>query len=88
MRKGVGMPSLQVRELPDDVHEALARAARAENRSLAQQTVVELRRALDLDTDKQVERRRSILDRLAAQHPVDWTRLADPVELIREDRDR
>lgn len=43
------MPTLQRRDLPDDVYAAIASAARAEQRSLAQQAVVELRRALNLD---------------------------------------
>lgn len=81
------MPSLQVRELPEDVAEALARAAREENRSLAQQTVVELRRALGLPSDA-LARRRAVLDRLASESPVDWTTAADPADLIRQDRDR
>jgi plasmid stability protein len=82
------MPSLQVRDLPDDVHAALVRTARAQHRSVAAQTVVELRRALSLDTDQQIERRRTLLERLAAAHPVDWTQLSDPTGLVREDRDR
>lgn len=81
------MSSLQVRDLPDDVHEALVRSARAENRSIAQQTVVELRRALDLPAS-QPARRRALLDRLAGEHRVDWVELRDPVELVREDRER
>jgi hypothetical protein len=48
--------------------------------------VVELRKALELDTNIELEQRRGLLDRLSAQHPVDWTRLADPTELVREDR--
>ena len=39
------MPTLQIRDLPDDVHQGVIVAARAEQRSLAQQTVVGLRRA-------------------------------------------
>lgn len=82
------MVSLQVRELPDDVHAALVRMARVQNRSVAAQTVVELRRALNLETDQRVERRRALLDRLATAQPVNWALLSDPVELVREDRDR
>lgn len=40
------MPSLQIRELPADLYEALALRARLEQRSLAQQAVTELRRTL------------------------------------------
>ena len=40
------MPSLQIRELPAELYEALALRARLEQRSLAQQAVTELRRTL------------------------------------------
>jgi plasmid stability protein len=38
------MPSLQIRDLPDDVYQALAFCAQQEHRSLALQAVAELRR--------------------------------------------
>jgi plasmid stability protein len=38
------MPSLQIRDLPDDLYQALSFRARQQHRSLAQQAVVELRR--------------------------------------------
>lgn len=85
--KEVVMSSLRVRDLPDDVHEALVRSARAENRSIAQQAVVELRKALDLPVN-QPARRRALLNRLAGEHRVDWVELGDPVGLVREDRER
>ncbi len=40
------MSSLQIRELPAELYEALALRARLEQRSLAQQAVTELRKAL------------------------------------------
>lgn len=40
------MPSLQIRELPTELYEALALRARLEQRSLAQQAVTELRKTL------------------------------------------
>ncbi|WOP17728.1 FitA-like ribbon-helix-helix domain-containing protein [Raineyella sp. LH-20] len=81
------MTSLQVRDLPEDVHTALVRAAAAEHRSVAQQTVVELRKALQVTaTDR--ARRQALLDRLAAQPQMDWEGLTEPADLIREDRDR
>ena len=42
------MPSLQIRDLPDDVYQALALRAEREHRSLAQQAIVELRRIPEL----------------------------------------
>lgn len=54
------MPSLQIRDMPEDVYEALAFRARLEHRSLAQQAVVELRRIPELLAR---ERRMEVLDR-------------------------
>ena len=78
------MPSLQIRELPEDIYEVLAERARREGRSLAQQAVAELRRMAELAA---ADRRRQILD--ALDQPVDEARpaLPDPVALVREDRD-
>jgi antitoxin FitA len=78
------MPTLQIRDLPEDVYQGVAAAARAEQRSLAQQAVVELRRALGLgDADRRlavVEWLRASGRRLPAQAPT-------PELLQREDRD-
>ena len=78
------MPSLQIRELPEDVYEALAERARREGRSLAQQAVAELRRMAELAA---ADRRRQTLE--ALEQSVDEARqpLPDPVALVREDRD-
>ena len=52
------MPSLQIRDLPDDVYQSLAFRAEREHRSLAQQAVVELRRIPELSFhwDDSIER--------------------------------
>jgi hypothetical protein len=55
------MPSLRVGDLPDDVYQALSAAARAEQRSLSQQVVVELRRALGIEAP---DRRANLLRHL------------------------
>ena len=79
------MTSLQIRELPEDVYEALAERARREGRSLAQQAIVELRRLPELEAR---DRRRRVLEALRARRPeTDGAPLEDPVDLIREDRD-
>lgn len=78
------MRSLQIRQLPEDVYEALAERARREGRSVAQQAVAELRRMAELAA---ADRRPRILD--ALDHSVDDLRqeLPDPVRLVRENRD-
>ena len=81
------MPSLQIRDMPEDVYEALAFRARSEHRSLAQQAVVELRRIPELLAR---ERRLDVLARLKkriASEPPRRLPVA-PEDLIREDRDR
>jgi antitoxin FitA len=81
------MPSLQIRDVPPDVYEALAARAKAENRSMAQQAIVELRRMPEFvarDTRKQV------LTRLRERRQKNGERelSISAAKLIREDRDR
>ena len=80
------MPTLQIRDLPEDVYQGVAAAARAEHRSLSQQAVVELRRALGLTgaaqrTAQVLAGLRESGRRLPAEVPM-------PEALVREDRDR
>ena len=79
------MPSLQIRDMPDDVYEALAERAQRQRRSLAQQAVVELARIPELEARRT---RQAVIDRLRTLEPVKGAEALDPVELIREDRDR
>jgi plasmid stability protein len=79
------MPTLQIRELPSDVYEALAARARREGRSLAQQAIAELRRLPELEAREQ---RLAHLARLRGRAPVLQQPAVSPEVLIREDRDR
>ena len=81
------MPSLQIRDVPEDVYEALAFRAQAEHRSLAQQAIVELRKIPELTAR---ERRLELLTRLRTRMETEPSpRLPRPPEdLIREDRER
>jgi len=81
------MPSLQIRDLPQDVYEALALRARSENRSLAQQAVAELRRMPELQAHEQRQR---LLDDLRRRLEAGGARSlsAAPEDLVREDRGR
>ncbi len=81
------MTLLQVRSCPDDVYESLSRLARAEHRSIAQQTVVLLRRALGMESARR-ERRRALLLELASIHVDIPAGFPEPEMLVREDRDR
>jgi plasmid stability protein len=72
MQYHLAMPSLQVRDLPDHIYRALREQAKAERRSLAQQTIVILERGLNLEPI------RAIRD----------GDLPDAPKLAREDRER
>ena len=78
------MPSLQIREMPEDVYLALSERASREGRSLAQQALHELRKLPELEA---AERRRAVVERVRKRDSVLATGAMDAVDLIREDRD-
>ena len=80
------MPTLQVRDLPDEVYTQLNYLAEKEHRSLAQETIVLLKEGMELRFGNK-ERRKKILEKMNLLN-IDGNRLPDPVMLIREDRER
>lgn len=82
------MPSLQIRNLPDDVYQFLAFRAEQEHRSLAQQAIVELRKATE--GAMHYQRRRQILRDIKRSLEKDKIQQisASPEDLIRQDRKR
>lgn len=81
------MPLLQVRDMPEDLYEKLAFIAKAENRSIAQETIVLLRQALNL-TQERMARRKQVLEEISKLKLNKTDQFPDPADLIREDRDR
>ena len=81
------MPTLQVRDLPEDVYHRLQDLAESDHRSLAQETVVLLRDALGARRSPQL-RRQTALAAMPAVRLPDGETLPSPADLIREDRDR
>lgn len=81
------MRSLQIRDMPEDVYDALASRARSEHRSMAQQAIVELRRIPELAARERRLRRLDALKRRIASEPPQRLPVS-PAELIREDRGR
>lgn len=84
---GVVMPSLQIRQVPDDVYNALAFRASLAHRSLTQQTLAELSLAVGC-TDKQ--RRMQVLQKIKlrqAQQPA-IAAMLDLQDFVRQDRER
>ena len=81
------MPLLQVRDFPQELYEALSRAAKMENRSVPQQTVALLKAALKNTGDRK-ERRKAALEEIHKLSIKNTDKFPDPGKLIREDRDR
>jgi len=81
------MRSLQIRDMPEDVYEALSHRAQNEHRSLAQQAIVELRQMPELLAQ---ERRQKALERLRERIAKEGARPLplDPAVLVRKDRER
>ena len=80
------MPTLQVRDLPEDIYIKLNMIANEENRSIAQQTIVLLKESLGLHINNKL-RRKALLEKLEEKKYPENSEI-DQVELIREDRRR
>lgn len=80
------MPTLQVRDLPIEIYTQLNYLADKEHRSLAQQTIVLLKEGMDSKLGNK-ERRKKLLEKIS-QLNIDGKDFPDPVDLVREDRDR
>ena len=87
MHQEVIVPLIQVRDFPQELYDRLQKTAEADRRSTAQQITVLLRQALDLP-ESFVARRQSALIDAAAHSQTTTINTLDPVELIREDRQR
>ena len=79
------MATLHVRDFPDDIYTKLRALAQAENRSLSQEAIVLLKRAVELEGSNR-ERRRRIVTALKKNPPL--RAAPEPEVLVREDRDR
>ena len=82
------MPSIQVRDLPEQIYRKLRINAKKDHRSLSQQAIVTLKKGLGIDENPK-ERRRMLVDQiLSREEVIDSEKLDDPTSLIRKDRDR
>lgn len=81
------MPLLQVRDMPEDLYEKLSQVAEQDNRSITQETIVLLKKALNYK-ESRVSRRKRILSEIRNNKLKDSNTLPDPAILIREDRER
>jgi len=80
------MPTLQVRDLPEELYNQMVYLAEKEHRSLTQETIVLLKEGIEKRIGS-IERRRTVLRRIE-NLGIDGSSFSDPVDLIREDRDR
>ena len=88
MQYDKGVPSLQVRDLPEAIYRKLADRAQREHRSLSQQATILLARALEASPSPK-ERRQRLLEGLRERPLIQsWEGLAPPETLVREDRER
>jgi len=81
------MAVLQFQDFPEDIYEKLAEQARINNRSIAQETIVLLKKQLNV-TDDPKFRREELLHQLHENPIVLPKNAQNPSELIREDRSR
>ncbi len=84
---GFVMPSLQIRQMPDDLYNALAFRAALAHRSLTQQTLAELSIAVGCNGK---QRRLQVLQKIKqrqAQQPL-TVAMPDLQEFVRQDRER
>jgi plasmid stability protein len=81
------MPSLQIRDCPEPLHQLLQLRARRHHRSLSQQALVDLQQVCGGDPRERRQQALNALQAMARQLPP---RRFDPSpeELIRQDRDR
>lgn len=80
------MPTLQVRDLPEEVYTQLSYLAAKEHRSLAQETIVLLKEGIESKIGN-MDRRRILLETRNFLG-VKGMSIPDPVALVREDRER
>jgi plasmid stability protein len=79
------MPSLEIRDIPEDVYDALTERANRERRSMAQQAIADLARIPELESRRT---RMAVVERLRASPPAVAKKALDPVRIIRGNRNR
>lgn len=82
------MPSLQIRDLPEEIYLKLVESAKRNRRSLAQEALELLDRSLRNQEDDRA-RRRALIEEIR-RNPITFKKKPKKsvVEMIREDRER
>ena len=81
------MPLLQVRDFPDDIYEEIMFEAKKKNRTIAQQTIVLIKKGLEEEISPR-ERRRLLFEKIKNRNIPEEVKAIDVVKWIREDRNR
>jgi hypothetical protein len=81
------MPLLQVRDFPEDIYEEITFEAHRQNRTIAQQTIILIKKGLGEELSNK-ERRRLALERTFSRDVPQNVKIVDYVKFVREDRDR
>ena len=81
------MPSLQVRELPENIYQLLQKKATDEHRSLSQEAIIVLAKGLNTVVSHKA-RREKLLQLIAENQTSKEITEFDPVNFIQEDRNR
>ena len=81
------MPLLQVRDFPADIYEEITFEARRQNRTIAQQTIVLIKKGLGTEISGK-ERRRIAIERTKNREVSIDAKAVDYVKFVRGDRDR
>jgi len=83
------MPSLQVRDLPEHLYQEIVQLAEADRRSITQETIVLLEKALNIEKENK-KRRQQLLKKIQEETNQEQNdeEILDPVKLVREDRER
>jgi len=84
---GKRMALLQVRNFPEDKYKQIAKLAKEQRRSIAQQAVLLIDKGLS-DSESAKERRIRALERTLSRPTPDGLKGVDFAAMIREDRDR
>ena len=81
------MPLLQVRDFPNDIYDEITFEARRQNRTIAQQTIILIKKGLGREISNK-ERRSLAVERTFARDIPQNTKSVDYIKFIREDRER
>ena len=81
------MPLLQVRDFPQDIYDEISFEAKRQYRTIAQQTIVLIKKGLGQELSNQ-ERRRLVLEEIKKIKIPEAAKNIDYVKMIREDRER